>query len=345
MAKLRSSPARPAAVTAGPGLLLLSALLLLAAAAVEDDHPRTRTNSDPTAAIGAGGGRRRTLKSGSGNIFDRPSSANKSHKGKKRGKEKKKKQKKKVALAEDDGVYLVRDIRVSNEGWTVFTNESKTESEEMKINELWTSSVPGEPRRMTAFWENGNGEKYSLTFVREKLTIYFPSNNKMEVEFANVARVSLLPDGETGEVYKTVQQIDPIEVESVALNDQKVTSQEFKTGVRSAGETDSTVQQKDAIEVKSVELNGQNGRSTPRCESSLSFLTQFSVVDKLIGQYLYCEVYVSEVCTNFIKGYIEEHGILRAFVQWTECFESTKTMSIDPAKQEIHISKDPQVSN
>ena len=43
------------------------------------------------------------------------------------------------------------------------------------------------------------------------------------------------------------------------------------------------------------------------------------------------------MCNTFIKGYIEEHGILRAFVQWTECFESTMTMSIDPAKQEITI--------
>ena len=148
---------------------------------------------------------------------------------------------------------------------------------------------------------------HSLTFVNDKLTIFSPKN-RIVVEFANVPLVTLRTVGDTGEVYKTVQP-------------------------------------KDRIEVKSVELNGQNGRSTPRCESSLSFLTQFSVVDKLIGQYLYCEYWVSEVCTTFIKGYIEEHGILRAFVQWTECFESTKTMSIDPAKQEIHISKDPQVSN
>lgn len=306
MAKLRSSPARPAAVTAGPGLLLIALLLLAAAAAgprsrsaaaAEDDHPRTRTNSDPTAAIGAGGGRRRTLKSGSGNIFDRPSSANKSHKGKKRAKEKKKKQKKKVALAEDDGVYLVRDISVSNENWTVFTNELRTESEEMKINELWTSSVPGKSISMTAFWENGNGENYSLTFVHKKLTIYFPSNNKIEVEFANVAPVSLRTVGDTREVYKTVQQIDPIEVKSVALNDQKVTSQEFKTGVLSAGETDF-------------------------CTSS--FLTQLLGFEFVLRPVQHVWLY-------------EEDGILRAFVEWTGCFESTMTMSIDPAKQEITI--------
>ena len=306
--KLRSSPARPAAV-AGPGLLLIALLLLAAAAgprsaaAAEDDRPRT--NPDPTAAIGAGG-RRRILKSGSGNIFDRPSSANKSHKGKKRAKEKKKKKKKKkkkvtpVHVAEDDGVYVVRDIQVSNEKWTVFTDESKAESEEIKIKQLWTSSKPGQPMRMTAFWEDGDDKMYSLTFVDGKLTIFSPNDN-IEVEFANVAPVSLQTDGETGEVYTTVQQKDP-------------------------------------IEVKSVELNGQNG--TPRCESSKSFLIQLSVVQYLIGLYTSCmTIHMREAeeiwCNTFIKGYIEEHGILRAFVQWTECFESTKAMSIDPEQQEI----------
>ena len=296
--KLRSSPARPAA--------LLIALLLLAAAAgprsaaaAEDDRPRT--NSDPTAAIGAGG-RRRILKSGSGNIFDRPSSANKSHKGKKRATKKKKKkqqQKKKVTpVAEDDGVYVVRDIQVSNEKWTVFTDESKTESVEIKIKQLWTSSKPGQPMRMTAFWEDGDGKMYSLTFVDNKLTIYSPTD-KIEVEFANVAPVLLLTDGDTGEVYTTVQQKDP-------------------------------------IEVKSVELNGQNG--TPRCESSLRFLTQLSFVEYLIKQLSFlCIGHPQNWCYTFLKGYIEEHGILRAFVQWTECFESTKAMSIDPEQQEITI--------
>lgn len=319
--KLRSSLVRPA--VAGAAGLILALLLLLAAAAVprsaadaEDDHPRT--NPGLTAAI-VGGGGRRILESG--NIFDQRTSTKKSNKGKKRAN--KKKQKKKVALAEDDEVYPVQDISIFNERWTIFTDESETESEEININQLWTSSVPGESTRMTAFLEDDDNKLHSLTFVDDKLTIY-SQNNKIEVKVAGVAPVRLVTDGDTREVYKTVQQKDSIEVERVMLNGQVVTPQEFKTEFQVAGETDF-------------------------CTSS--FLSQLLYIDVVSMYYRHCPWWDWELCLlslllSLLWPFVENHATaLGAFVEWTGCFESMMTISGDLAKQEIHIYPEPQVSN
>ena len=320
--KLRSSPIRP--FVAGAAALIL-ALLLLAAAAVprsaaaaDDDHPRT--NPDPTAAaIVAGHGGRRILESsGSGNIFDQRTSTKKSHKGKKRAN--KKKQKKKVTLAEDDEVYLVQDISISDDLWTIFIDEDKTESEEMHIKALWTSSVPGESIKMTAFWESGDGQMFSLTFDGDTLIIFSSENNKIEVKVAGVPAVKLVTDGETGEVYATVQQKNPIEVKSIMLNGQTVTPQEFKTEFQVAGETNFC---------------------TNSFLSQLLYTEIISMYSNSTGQ---CREYW-ELCLLSMP-FVENHATaLGAFVEWTGCFESMMTISGDPKKQEIHIYPEPQVSN
>ena len=316
--KLRSSPIRP--FVAGAAALIL-ALLLLAAAAVprsaaaaDDDHPRT--NPDPTAAaIVAGHGGRRILESsGSGNIFDQRTSTKKSPKGNKRANNKKKQKKKKVTLAEDGEVYLVQDISIFNERWTIFTDESETESEAIHINQLWTSSVPGEPIRITAFWQDDDNKMHSLTFADDTLTI-FSSENKIEVKVAGVPAVKLVTDGETGEVYATVQQKNPIEVKSIMLNGQTVTPQEFKTEFQVAGETNFC---------------------TNSFLSQLLYTEIISMYSNSTGQ---CREYW-ELCLLSMP-FVENHATaLGAFVEWTGCFESMMTISGDPKKQgNPHISR------
>ena len=294
-------------------------------AAADDDHPRTNHQTAVTAV--AGGGSRRILES-SGNIFDQRTSTKKSHKGKKRAN--KKKQKKKVTLAEDDEVYLVQDISISDDLWTIFIDEDKTESEEMHIKALWTSSVPGESIKMTAFWESGDGQMFSLTFDGDTLIIFSSENNKIEVKVAGVPAVRLVTDGDTREVYKTLLQKSPIEIKSVMLNGKKVTPQEFKTEFQVAGETDF-------------------------CTSSFSFL-RF----RFPSQLLYIEMVLLDMtfvfrhqCMSWWKHcllsmpLVENHvTALGAFVEWTGCFElSMMTISVDPEKKEIHIYPTTQVSN
>ena len=310
--KLRSSPIRP--FVAGAAALILPLLLLAAAvprsAAADDDHPRTNHQTAVTAV--AGGGSRRILES-SGNIFDQRTSTKKSHKGNKRA-NKKKQKKKKVALAEDDEVYPVQDISIFNERWTIFTDESETESEAIHINQLWTSSVPGEPIRITAFWQDDDNKMHSLTFADDTLTI-FSSENKIEVKVAGVPAVKLVTDGETGEVYATVQQKNPIEVKSVMLNGQTVTPQEFKTEFQVAGETDFC---------------------TNSFLSQLLYTEIISMYSNSTGQ---CREYW-ELCLLSMP-FVENHATaLGAFVEWTGCFESMMTISGDPKKQgNPHISR------
>ena len=315
--RLRSSVVRPfVAGTAGLIALLLVAAAMPRSTALEDDHPRT--NPDPTAAIVAGG-RRRILESGSGNIFDERTSTRKSNKGNKRA-NKKKQKKKKIALADDDEVYLVQDISVFEELWTIFTDESKTEPEEMKINQLWTLSKPGSPISITAFWEDAHNKFHSLTFVDDKLTFFSPNNNKIEVEFANVPTVKLRTGVDTREVYKTVQQKSQIEIKRVMLNGQQVTATEFKTEFQVAGETDFC---------------------------TISFLSQLRVF-LLCAYYDFVGASHRELrfkISRIILTEIEEHiGSLEAFVQWTGCFGSPMIISGDLKNKEFVIYPAPQVS-